>query len=126
VLDLLGVPYEVDRFDGRSLMRPGGEVPRRFACWYNNVCAGEVRGDAKLVSLPDIATWLAFDLRGDPGELDPQIDPDGIAEQGDAITAWYHEHRYTTDTLTWSEKLLYDGSWRCAAKQAACQPVLNK
>jgi hypothetical protein len=125
VLDLVGVPYAVERFDGRSLVRPGDDVPRRFACWYDNVCAGEVRGHQKLVHLPDIATWLEFDLAGDPGELEPQIDPDGISERGDAITSWYNEHRYTADTLEWSEQLLYDGRWRCAAKQTACQPVRN-
>jgi len=123
VLDLLGVPYQVERFDGRSLLRAGEQVPRRFACWYNNVCAGEVRDARKLVTLPDIATWLSFDLLADPRELSPAIDPDGVAEDMAAITDWYHDSRYSADTLEWSARSLFDGHWRCEAKQTACKPA---
>ncbi len=122
VLDLLDIPYDPERLDGRSLLSPAREGRRRyFSCWYDDTCVGFVRDSEKLVLLPGARSWLHFDLEADPFENDPRIDPPDLADEVDEIRNWYNTHRYETSTLEWSKKELFDGKWICEKDNRSCR-----
>jgi lipoteichoic acid synthase len=71
LLDLLGfdIIKRNDPLYGRNALshftQPRTEY---FSCFYDDVCYGLVRGDRKIVYLPELKRALRFDLSVDPGE----------------------------------------------------------
>jgi hypothetical protein len=124
ILELLGIPYGADRFDGRALSvtEPPGSR-RRFACWYDETCHGFVEGRHKLAVLPGSRSWLVFDLLEDPRESRPLIDPPEWAAAVEDSTRWYEAHRYDHSSLVWEGSILYDGRWPCDGKNGACRSI---
>ncbi len=124
ILDVAGVPYHADRFEGRSLLaaEPPG-TRRRFACWYDDTCHGYVEGYSKLVVLPGSRSWLVFDLLADPRESRPLIDPSQWSESAKESAAWYDSHRYDHSSLTWEGTTLFGGRWPCDGRDGACQSI---
>jgi arylsulfatase A-like enzyme len=127
ILQLSGISFETEQFDGRSLLSPESENVRRyFSCWYTNTCVGVVENNQKLVFLPTTRSWLSYDLASDPGEIRPLVEAperkDDIAE----IQKWYAAHRHTPQGLFWSEDELFGGTWICRAGQNRCRPAKKK
>jgi phosphoglycerol transferase MdoB-like AlkP superfamily enzyme len=123
ILELAGIPYEADRFDGRSLVSNESQEGTRsyFACWYDRTCVGFVEGDTKFVALPRVKSWLTFDLAEDRFEQRPRLERNVDAVPTDEARRWYASHRYRSDGLSWSGVTLFDGAWQCdAGRQAPC------
>jgi lipoteichoic acid synthase len=124
LFDLIKQPIDKTAFDGRSLFSSDADadsdVPRYFACWYDNVCAGKVTGTTKVVTFPNVQGWAVYDLAADPDEVKPKVE--GGAHDADAkeIVSWYRKHRYSKANLKWSERKLYDG-WLCPEGKIRCK-----
>jgi hypothetical protein len=74
LLDLLGfdIVKRNDPLYGRNALASYSE-PRSeyFSCFYDEVCYGMVRGNRKIVYLPELDRAMGFDLAADPGENHP-------------------------------------------------------
>lgn len=122
VLDLAGIPYLADRFEGQSILRPAAEDKKNyFACWLEGLCVGFVQGKTKFVYLPHVDSWVVYDLKKDPNEVHPLIDSPTWRWQADEVAAWYEDRLYGNAGLTWPAVELFGGRWRCGEGQDQCK-----
>ena len=124
ILDLVGVRYLEDRFDGRTLLRKAASPVRRyFSCWYSNVCVGYVEDLAKLIYMPTARSWGVYNLATDPLENFPLVDPPEWRDRAMETYRWYNRHRFTAKGLKWSRSSFFGGAWICADGQGNCTPA---
>jgi phosphoglycerol transferase MdoB-like AlkP superfamily enzyme len=123
ILDLAGIGYLEERFDGRTLMRKEASPVRRyFSCWYSNVCVGYVEDLTKLIYMPSVRSWVVYNLATDPLEHSPLVDPPEWRDRALGTYQWYNEHRFTDDGLKWARSSLFGGTWSCGERQEHCRP----
>ena len=121
ILDLAGLNQRAGALEGTSLLKSvPADKTQRFACFYDNACVGMIKGDTKTVLLPNVDSWLVFDLKNDPKEQRPEMEGATEEEEMEALRSWYRKHRYREEDLTWSERSLYGGAWQCDEGYGKC------
>ena len=121
ILDIAGIPYKEDSFDGRTVLKlEKNPVKRYFACWYSNVCVGFVKNFTKLVYFPNSRSWMTYDLNLDPSEQNPIIEPEKYRKDVMKIKKWYNSHRHSSNGLKWKDRSFYN-LWHCNGEKHKCK-----
>jgi hypothetical protein len=122
LLDLLGfdIVQRNDPLYGRNALVHYSE-PRTeyFSCFYDDVCWGLVRGNHKIVVLPDLKRTLRFDLAADPDEQ-KTLTSDDTAEVAE-LDKLAHQLRLPGDPAYLAD-LKSDNGWFCSAKDYCHHP----
>jgi hypothetical protein len=116
VLDLLGfdIVKRNDALYGRNaLAQFAGPRSEYFSCFYDGICYGVVRGDRKIVYLPELKRGLRFDLTADPGENRVLPVPDGAPEL--AELEQLVPRLQVTNMQPYVADLKFDNGWFCPA-----------
>lgn len=128
LLDLLGfdvIQRDDPLYGRRALVHYAGKRTEYFACYYDGVCYGMVRGNRKLVVLPELKRALSFDLAADPDERRPAQVSDDAPEVAE-LAKLAPQLRIPGELPAYTKDLRFDNGWSCPASGFCRHPKTPK